>query len=202
MNQSNRDIQEGASDPRLVEAVRRWQSGREGSSLLRGAARVLTGVPHYFEADFIADYEARAKRDRLARSQARLLMDEIAMAATRSSLEWHASVGLPGSAFAGRGIKSKPHQDGQILESLARGTLVMPLWGFSLREDVALAYGTRFIFRIEGPFRGVAAWQVSGDQEDQAEIIASGEYEVHTEDQNGSTLVTLREVGGVTVPAD
>jgi hypothetical protein len=79
----------------------------------------------------------------------------------------------------------------------------MPLWGFSLRKDIALGYGTRVLFRIEGPFHGVAAWLVTGEQEEQeeqAEIIASGAYQVRTEDVGDSTIDTLREIAGVPVP--
>jgi hypothetical protein len=187
----------------LVEVVRRWQSGQDGSSLLRGAARVITGVPHYFSADFIEEYERRAAQDGRARSQARLLIEEITRAETRSDREWHLTQRLPGDAFAGRGIKSKPDHDNQILSSLAQGRLVMPLWGFSLREDVATGYGDRFLFRIEGPFHGIAAWLLTGDQQDQAEIIASGSYEVRPEDHgDDKTIVALREIGPVPVSTE
>jgi hypothetical protein len=47
----------------LAQACRVWQSSRDQSSRLRGAARVLTGIPHYFSADFIADYERAARDD-------------------------------------------------------------------------------------------------------------------------------------------
>jgi hypothetical protein len=191
-----------ASNQGLVAAVRRWQSGQDGSSLLRGAARAITGVAHYFDADFIAEYERRAALDQLVRTQARLLMDEIGDAGPWSAHEWHARLGLSGEAFAGRGIKSKPQHDAQILASLARGKLTMPLWGFSLRRDVAASYGTRFLFQIDGPFHGLPAWLVTDEQEDQAEIIASGSYEVSTEDQDESTIVTLREAGPVRLSAE
>lgn len=178
------------------EAVQRWQSGQEGSSLLRGAARALTRVPHYFAADYIRGYETRAARDRSAIDQARLLMREIARQETKRDSERQADHGLSGPAFAGRGIRSKP-EDSQILAAVQSGVLTMPLWGFSLRESVARTYGERFLFRIEGPFHGIHAWMITGDQADDAEVIASGIYSVEHETDETTTYVTLRETGRV-----
>jgi hypothetical protein len=122
MDQPDQDRQaEPASDSQLVEAVRRWQCGRDGSSLLRGVARVITGVSHYFDADFITGYERAAERDDHVRSQARLLIDEIANADARSDRDWHASQGLPGEAF--RAAASSPSHN-RTLRSSSRSPVV------------------------------------------------------------------------------
>jgi hypothetical protein len=49
-------------DDALTEACTLWQGGRDvGSSPVRGAARVLSGVRHYFHADFITAYNQQAR---------------------------------------------------------------------------------------------------------------------------------------------
>jgi hypothetical protein len=51
----------------LGEACELWQGGRDvGSSLVRGAARALTGIDHYFHAQFIAKHTSKARRSRPA----------------------------------------------------------------------------------------------------------------------------------------
>jgi hypothetical protein len=157
---------------------------------------MLTQVPHYFAADYVREYERQAAEDRSAIEQARLLMRVIAGGKAKRDNEWQMSLGIPGPPFAGRGIKPKS-EDPQILRDIARGILSMPLWGFSLNEAVARSYGTRFLFRLEGPFHGLAAWKVTAEQSDDAEIIASGIYSVVTENHGDTTLVTLRETGQV-----
>ena len=65
-----------ASAP-LAEACAFWQSGRDnGSSRLRGAARVITGTAHYFEADFIRSQEDKAREDPLALRHATTILDQ------------------------------------------------------------------------------------------------------------------------------
>jgi hypothetical protein len=59
----------------VAEACRVWQSGRDGgSSRLRGAARALSGVPHYFRADFITAYGRAARDDPAAMANAAVLL--------------------------------------------------------------------------------------------------------------------------------
>jgi len=88
-----------------------WQDGRDGSSLLRGAARVLTGVPHYFEAQFITDYEKRARADDRALGYARALLDALAESAHRSPSEWATFCGIADQDFAGRGLSPNGEKD-------------------------------------------------------------------------------------------
>jgi hypothetical protein len=178
----------------LAEACTTWQSGRNGgSSLLRGAARVLTGIPHYFDETWITDYESLARKSQAALGGARILMDAVSASRLRAAADWGAECALPGPWFAGRGLKSGP-QDAQILASFAKREVQMPLWGFSLDSHVALGYGKRFVLELDGPFHGIAAWQASGLKEDEREIIASGVYTVVTQDErDGTTHVVLRE---------
>ena len=70
-------------------------------------------------------------------------------------------------------------QDLQILEVLRSGEITMPLWGVSLDRNVAQRYGTRFLFLLEGPFRGIAAWRESGikDSEQKGPRCDAGAFE-------------------------
>src|SRR4051812_11082569 len=55
--------QPAVPDDALGHACRLWQGGQNvGSSPVRGAARVLSGVNHYFRADFIDDYNREARK--------------------------------------------------------------------------------------------------------------------------------------------
>jgi len=47
----------------------------------------------------------------------------------------------------------------------------MPLWGISLSKRVARDYGARFLLELDGPFRGIAAWLESGEEQADREII-------------------------------
>jgi hypothetical protein len=173
----------------LKDACTVWQSGRDGgSSRLRGGARVLTAVPHYFRATYIRDHtlQARAQEDTLTR--ARLLLDAVASSPPRSARQRYGHCGLNGRAFAGRGIESKCTQgeDEQIWQALRAGEIEMPLWGFSLDRRTAEEYGRgkggdktmAFLFELEGRFRGIAAWEHSKKKLKEREIIASGLYTV------------------------
>lgn len=63
---------------RLNEACEVWQSGRDvGSSPLRAAARILTGVPHYFRAEFIDALDRSVTDDEQALSRARTLLTAV-----------------------------------------------------------------------------------------------------------------------------
>ncbi len=184
------------SDSPLALACSRWQSGREGgSSLLRGAARVTTGERHYFRAPFITEYETDAEADPTAIDEAKALLEAIAEAKARPAEQWCEKLDLVvPEPFTGRGIEAKgPEIDDQITASLARGTITMPLWGISLDRKVAESFGTRFVFEIEGPVRGVPAWRESGVKVDEAELITGGRYEVSTTQDGETTRVTLRE---------
>jgi len=182
----------------LKEACAVWQTGRDGgSSRLRGAARVLTRVPHYFEAPYITEHERQARSDEATLERARLLMSAVASSRARTASEWCASFGLPDPGFAGRGLASKA-VDEVIRDALETGEITMPLWGVSLDIEKAREYGDKFLFELHGLFRGVAAWVESGGKEDEREIITGGRYEVGPLREHGVTIhVPLRELGQV-----
>lgn len=105
----------------LREACALWQSGRDdGSSLLRGAARVLTGTSHYFKADFIERYDERAQADPSVMRKGKCLLDAVAASSPRTAQEWRGSPVPGGLDVAGRGLKGKD-EDQQIFESLKTG---------------------------------------------------------------------------------
>lgn len=185
----------------LAAACRAWQGGRDiGSTPLRGAARVLTGVPHYFQADFITKQEDNARVNPDVMRAADVLLSAVADAPHRTGNEWNAVTGLHQRGFVGRGLEPKPEFDDQILEALATDRLVMPLWGVSLNWYAAWWFGTggrflkpRFLFEIEGPFPAVPAWMHSGEKADQEELICGGEYAVRgfVHHEGPLTTVTL-----------
>lgn len=180
----------------LAVACELWQSGQDvGSSFLRGAARVLTGVPHYFRADFISDQEQAARRSPKALHAGVALLRGVNSAPRRDADGWNAATGLPLRGFAGRGLKSKP-QDDQILEQLRRGEITMPLWGVSLDPAVAHGFGTRFLLEIVGEFPAVPAWVASGVTDDEQELITGGRYRVVSQTEDGGTThVRLQWIG-------
>jgi hypothetical protein len=184
-------------DDALIEACTLWQGGRDvGSSPVRAAARVLSGVRHYFRADFIDDYnrEARKSPDVLAAGIA--LLRAVNAAPHRDADAWAASVGLPAGGFAGRGIKSKPDEDPQIEKRLATGQIEMPLWGVSLSPEVAAGFGTRFLFELVGDFPAVPAWKHSGIKDFEQELVTGGRYRVLSqEERDGTTHVRLEWFG-------
>ena len=154
-----------------------WQGGMEGgSSPIRAAARNLTGVSHYFKADFITRYEDEARASERTTGRARALLEALAASPLRSSAEWSQALGV-GSDWVGRGIK-KGARDPQILESLATGELTMPLWGASFDPEVARSYGGRFTFVMTGPFPAVPAWLYSGIVAHELELICGGRYQI------------------------
>jgi hypothetical protein len=179
----------------LKEACTIWQSGRDGgSSVVRAAARALTGTPHYFHAQFIDEYQRRAEADPVMLDCARILLDAVADSHPHTASSWCAHTAVPMSDFAGRGLAAQS-EDYQIREALDRGEIAMPLWGVSLGRNIALGYGRRFLLEITGRFHGVAAWHESGIKADQREIITGGRYAVeHVEDRDGTTHATLREI--------
>jgi hypothetical protein len=179
----------------LKEACTIWQSGREaGSSVVRGAARYLTGVPHYFQAHYIDEYERRAAAEPAMLSSARILLDAVADSNARTARSWCVYARAPISEFAGRGLVSRS-EDAQIRAALDGGEIAMPLWGVSLGNDIALRYGSRFLLEITGRFHGVAAWRESGLKADEREMITGGRYAVEQiEDREGTTHAKLREI--------
>ncbi|HWV50320.1 MAG TPA: hypothetical protein VN035_12775 [Microbacterium sp.] len=180
-------------DSRLREACAAWQDGRDGgSSPLRAAARVLTETPHYFDADFITDYERTAAADRRTMSRARTLLDTLSDSPVMDAGAWGERTNFA-SGWAGRGVKSGD-QDAQISAKLASGSLLMPLWGLSLDRGVALSFGTAFLFEVVGPFPAIPAWVATGIKSDERELITGGRYSVETtrEDSSGTTVVTLQ----------
>lgn len=189
----------------LREACAVWQSTRDdGSSRLRGAARVLTGLDHYFCASYIREHEEKARSDAQTLERAGRLMTAIANSTPRTADEWCAELGLPASGFAGRGLpsKSEEDEDEQILEKLERREIIsMPLWGISLDREVARKYASqapRFVFDLEGPFHGLAAWQESGCKAQEREIITGGRYEIASvRHEDGITIARFRELAPV-----
>lgn len=185
------------ADDVLAEACTLWQGGRDvGSSPVRAAARVLTGVRHYFHADFSTAYDvpARATPEVLAAGAA--LLRAVNTAPHRDADGWSTSVGLSAGGFAGRGISSKPAEDPQIEKRLATGRIEMPLWGVSLSPDVAAGFGTRFLFELVGEFPAVPTWVHSGIKNYEQELITGGRYRVLSqEERDGTTHVRLRWIG-------
>lgn len=173
----------------LSKACARWQSGRDdGSSLLRGAARVLTDVPHYFDAEFIREIDKRAKHDPTALDDGEVLLSALRNAPVQDAADWSSRLGLHHRvAFAGRGLAPKP-QDAQICRRLASGDIDMPLWGVSLDRQTADKYGTKFLLELAGPFPAVAAWSHSGIKAEEEELITGGHYRVRSVDLEGSTV--------------
>ena len=187
----------------LAQACRTWQSDRDGGSTpLRGAARVLTKVPHYFSADFISDQETKAVHNLQARRSAELLLAAVNESPLRTADEWNADVKLNPRGFAGRGLAPKAPYDDQILVALGTGRLAMPLLGVSLNRFAAWWFGTvgkhsrpRFMFEIVGAFRALPAWVVSGEKADEEELICGGEYgvlDIHDEQNSYGTTTTVK----------
>jgi hypothetical protein len=179
----------------LTDACRAWQSDRDGGSTpIRAAARRLAQVPHYFSADWLRVIEDHAEADEQTAARARVLMEALAASEPADAAVWCRRAGMPG-AFVGRGLSPKAEDD-QILASLRSRLISMPLWGVSLSKDVALSYGKQWLFVIEGPFHGIAAWQHSGIKDAELELIAGGSYEVLDAPRIASppTAVRLREV--------
>jgi hypothetical protein len=178
----------------LGDACDVWQSGRDGGSTpLRAAARIVTGLPHYFSAPYIDSLDADATSDVIALLRARVLLEGITGSEPRTAAQWRALTALPGPDYVSRGIgsKEKHGEDGQI-ERLVTGSnavITMPLWGFSLSEAMALSYGTRFMFRVHGPFHAIAAWQHSGMKPEEQELIGSGHYCVLSTSLEGDMLI-------------
>lgn len=164
-------------DMDLQDACVAWQGGMSGgSSPIRAAARNLTGIRHYFRADFIDKYEEDARRDEPTTQRARTLLDALAASPLRTPAEWAEELNT-GSSWVGRGIK-KGTQDQQILQSLATGEITMPLWGASFDPDIARHYGDRFTFIVHGPFPAIPAWIHSGIVAEELELICGGRYEI------------------------
>lgn len=184
-------------DDALAEGCTLWQGGRDvGSSPIRGAARVLSGVRHYFYADFIAAYDQQARTTPEVLTAGLNLLRAVNSAPHRDADAWCAAVGLPGSSFAGRGISSKPAEDPQIEKQLRSGQIEMPLWGVSLSPTVAADFGTRFLFELDGAFPAVPAWVHSGIKSDEQELVTGGRYRVLSqEERDGTTVVRLRWIG-------
>ncbi|MGY1690358.1 hypothetical protein [Geodermatophilus sp. SYSU D01105] len=181
----------------LAAACALWQGGQNvGSSPIRGAARVLTGVRHYFRAEFITGYEEKARASRELLEAGVHLLRAVNAAPHMDANGWNAQVALPFLGFAGRGIKSKPDEDPQIERQLRTGQIEMPLWGVSLDRAVADSFGTRFLFELVGPFPAVPAWVASGVKAFEQELVTGGRYRVLSQEQCGETThVRLRWMG-------
>lgn len=88
----------------LAEACALWQGGQNGgSSPIRGAARVLTGIPHYFRAEFITGYETAARSQRETLDAGIALLRAVNAAPHLDADGWNVQVGRPLRTFAGRG---------------------------------------------------------------------------------------------------
>lgn len=192
------DVDLSPTEGRLGEACAFWQAGRDGgSSLLRAAARVITGVPHYFDAAFVHALEEQARHDPTALFHGAVLLDELERAPRRTASEWATEAGVPDGGFAGRGLRSAD-QDLDIERRLDRGVIEMPLWGLSLDHRVSERYGERFLLEVLGAFPGIPAWLVSHVKEDEQELVAGGRYDVEAvERSGGATYARLRWVGPV-----
>lgn len=182
------------SNDALAAACSAWQQHRDASSLIRAAARVIAGVPHYFQADFIAELEERARRDHAALVHASTLMTSLVKGSLRTVEEWRAETGVGGGGQASRGIAAKPADSGidaEIERAVTKpgATLNMPLWGFSLSEDVARGFGDRFLFRLQGRFSALPAWLHSGLKDAEQEMIGGGGYRVLGTRRDGDTLI-------------
>jgi len=165
-----------------------WQGGRNvGSSLIRGAARALTGIPHYFRADFIRAYEQKAQKTPQALAAATTLLRSVNGAERLDADGRNAMTGSPARGFAGRGLEANPEKDDQILRVLERGRITMPLWGVSLDRKVAEKFGTRFVLEVVGDFPAVPAWHASGIKDDEQELITGGDYRVLSLTEDGGT---------------
>ena len=180
----------------LAAACTSWQSGRDGgSTLLRAAARALTGIPHYFTAAFITEKEEEARGNPVTLHSGDL-HHAIADAPLLTADQWAERHGVDPANFAGRGLGRKQTEDEQIARQLRGGVIDMPLWGVSLDPAVAQHFGTsdsRWIFQIEGPFPAVAAWSASGIKPEERELICGGRYRVVSQDdEDGVTRVRLR----------
>lgn len=178
------------SDDALRDACAAWQEGRDGgSSPIRAAARVLTGTKHYFEADFITDLERKAAANGATMVRARTLLDALASSPLQDAAGWGQSAGFT-SAWVGRGIGSKNAvEDAQITAALESGALMMPLWGLSLDRDVALSYGSAFLFELTGPFPAVPAWAASQIKDHERELITGGRYDVTRLERSSDRIV-------------
>ncbi len=188
------------TDQQMKDACHFWQVGRDGgSTLLRAAARVLLGQPHYFGADFIEAEEAKARADQLAREHAAALLLAIGAQAPRTATSIATDAKWVGAPVVERGLKPKGNAiDDQIRARIGRpgAVLTMPLWGFSLSREVAHEYGTHFILKLEGPLTAVPAWTWSGEKAKEAELIAGGVYRVtEVAGPAESTTITLRQIG-------
>lgn len=167
---------------------------------------MLTRVPHYFAAPYISEFECQAINDRHALAQADQLLHALRESDPVDATEWSSTwPDFPAGNFAGRGLKSKTTygEDDQILRALESQRLTMPLWGVSLDREVARGFGERFLFQLEGPFRGIPAATHSGHQAEQREIITGGDYTVvNVIDTDETTVVTLREDSPIRVWTD
>lgn len=189
--------QPATPDATLAVACEMWQGGRDsGSSRLRGAARALTGVRHYFWAPFIREHEDDARKQPEALAAGSALLRAINAAPRLDADGWNTRVGLPARGFAGRGISSKLKEDPQIERQLSTGQIEMPLWGVSLSPDVAAGFGTRFLFELVGDFPAVPAWKHSGIKDVEQELVTGGRYRVLSQEyRDGTTHVRLRWFG-------
>jgi hypothetical protein len=180
--------QPAVAEADLAVACEMWQGGRDsGSSRLRGAARALTGIHHYFRAPFITEHEVAARSQRAALEAGIALLRAVNAAPRLDADGWNAQVGLPARGFAGRGVGSKPDEDPQIEQQLRTGRIEMPLWGVSLSREVADGFGTRFLFEVVGPFPAVPAWVASGIKKEEEELVTGGRYRVLSQEQRGET---------------
>lgn len=182
----------------LQQACEFWQSGQANSSLLRGAARALTGVPHYFEAEFITNLEEQARNDATALERARTLMDALELSDALDATGWATESSVVVQNFAGRGLAAKGSTDRQIEDRLDSGRIDMPLWGVTLDRKVTEEFGSRFLLEIVGPFPAVVAWMESGIKSEEQELITGGCYEVAEVGRTDSTThAKLRWMGAL-----
>ena len=81
------------------------------STPIRAAARVFTGVPHYFSAPYIEQLEQLATSDATALARARVPVEAITHSVRRDVSTWRAEVGLPGRDIASRVLRQTGSSD-------------------------------------------------------------------------------------------
>ena len=68
---------------------------------------MLTGIPHYFDADFITAHETAAREDPAALRDARAILQALASSPVLTASQWSVRTGLPNDDFAGRGLRRR-----------------------------------------------------------------------------------------------
>ncbi len=139
------------------------QAADIGSSLIRGAARVLTGVPHYVQASYITAQEEAARNRPDALAAARAMLAGFARADRLDRRRMGPSCFARARPFRPPGVCGpRRRRTTRSRRCSTQGSSRMPLWGLSLDRAVTEQYGGRFLFEVVGPFPALPAWLESG----------------------------------------